>query len=559
MINSSLLSRFVRNVCDSGSSNKKVPGFAYSAKEEFVSGLLRGYFDGDGNFTVNRRMIRASSNSEELLDGIKLLLTRFNIFAFKSRDSKQAYLIIPYKYAPIFASKIGSDIKHKRKSLEELTKLAVKNALINYKDLTDMISGFDNILIDISRKLGLPIRYVNSATKRQKVGRTALLRHMARFAEAAKEKNIDISREFKILNQMFTSHVVWDEIISIEYIDNNDYVYDLSVPGLETFTTFDGIITHNTLNTFHFAGVSEMNVTLGLPRLIEIFDARKSISTPQMEVYLKEDYKKDANKVREIASKLKQTTLNEIASEFSINLMKSSVEIKLNRSMMKELSITPLYLEKTIAEALKGISVKLKDDVLVIKPKEEKVKELYKIKEKARSAHVKGIEGITQVLPVKIGGEFMILCAGSNLEEALKIKEVDETRLKSNNMFETADVFGIEAARQTIIDEAVKVIENQGLDIDIRHVMFIADVMTTTGKIKGITRSGITSEKESVLARASFETPLVHLKNASLIGEVDELNSVVENVMLNQAVPLGTGLPGLLAKMQAKLEAEKKK
>ena len=126
-------------------------------------------------------------------------------------------------------------------------------------------------------------------------------------------------------------------------------------------------------------------------------------------------------------------------------------------------------------------------------------------------------------------------------------------------MFETADVFGIEAARQTIIDEAVKVIENQGLDIDIRHVMFIADVMTTTGKIKGITRSGITSEKESVLARASFETPLVHLKNASLIGEVDELNSVVENVMLNQAVPLGTGLPGLLAKMQAKLEAEKKK
>ena len=561
-VNSSLLSRFIINLCGKGSSNKKVPEFAYSAKEEFVSGLLRGYFDGDGNFTVNRRMIRASSNSKELLDGISLLLTRFNIFAFKSKDHKQDYLIIPYKYAPIFLNKIGSDIQYKKKSLEELTRLAIRNTLIDYKDLTDMISGFDNILIDISRKLGLPTRYVNSATKRRKIGRTALLRHMARFAEVAKEKNIDISKEFNILNTMYNSDVIWDEIESINYVSyGHKYVYDLTVPDLHTFTTFDGIITHNTLNTFHFAGVAEMNVTLGLPRLVEILDGRKAISTPTMEIYLKEDYKKEVDKVRKIASQIKETMLSEIASEFTINLIKSSVEVKLNKDRMKDLSITPLYLEKTVSEALKGINVKLKEEIVVIKPKTEStdIKELYKLKEKAKSVHIKGISGITQVLPVKIGGEFIILCAGSNIKEALQIKEVDETRIKSNDIFEVLEVFGIEAARQTIINEALKVIENQGLDIDIRHVMFMADVMTTTGKIKGITRSGITSEKESVLARASFETPLTHLINASLVGEVDELNSVVENVMLNQAVPLGTGLPGLLAKMLARVEKEDKK
>jgi DNA-directed RNA polymerase subunit A" len=94
------------------------------------------------------------------------------------------------------------------------------------------------------------------------------------------------------------------------------------------------------------------------------------------------------------------------------------------------------------------------------------------------------------------------------------------------------------------------VIENQGLNVDIRHIMLVADTMTVSGKIRGITRYGIISEKSSVLARASFETPLRHLFNASLIGEIDDLNSVIENVMLNQPVPVGTGLPDLITKIK---------
>ena len=82
--------------------------------------------------------------------------------------------------------------------------------------------------------------------------------------------------------------------------------------------------------------------------------------------------------------------------------------------------------------------------------------------------------------------------------------------------------------------------------------MFLADIMTRTGVIKGITRGGISGEKESVLARASFETPMKHIINASLVGEKDQLNSVVENVILNQPIPLGTGLPGLITKMKEK-------
>ena len=128
--------------------------------------------------------------------------------------------------------------------------------------------------------------------------------------------------------------------------------------------------------------------------------------------------------------------------------------------------------------------------------------------------------------------------------------EVDEKRTITNDIHEIAAVLGIEAAREAIINEVMKVMESQGLNVDIRHIMLVADMMCATGKIKGITRYGVVSEKASVLARASFETPIKHLINAALIGEEDKLSSVVENVMVNQPVPVGTGLPGLVTKLK---------
>src|SRR3989339_1327198 len=72
--------------------------------------------------------------------------------------------------------------------------------------------------------------------------------------------------------------------------------------------------TQMTLNTFHFAGVSEMNVTTGLPRIIEIFDARKDISTPMMEIYLK-DPKHSIESVKKFAAKIRETNFGEYIQE----------------------------------------------------------------------------------------------------------------------------------------------------------------------------------------------------------------------------------------------------
>ncbi len=324
--------------------------------------------------------------------------------------------------------------------------------------------------------------------------------------------------------------------------------------GIISAESFGEPGTQMILRTFHFAGVSELNVTLGLPRLIEIFDARKEPSTPRMDIYLKAKYNKDPKLARKIAARIKETKLKEIVTEFSINLGNAAVEAKIDQKKIKELALELSEVVKILNINTKLFNAKEERGNLILSPKgnQNNLSEVFRIKEKAKEIVIGGIKGISQVLPVKKDNEFMIICSGSNLKEVLQIEEVDEKNTTSNNIIEILNVLGIEAARQAIINESLKVIEDQGLDIDIRHIMFLADVMTITGEVNGVSRGGITGEKESVLARASFETPIKHIINASLIGERDNLNSVIENVLLNQPVPLGTGLPGLVAKMKKK-------
>lgn len=307
--------------------------------------------------------------------------------------------------------------------------------------------------------------------------------------------------------------------------------------------------TQMTLNTFHFAGVSEMNVTTGLPRIIEVLDGSQSLRTPMMEIYLQEPYKNGTD-IKKAAQFIKQTALQDIASEFIINIAEGVIEVKLDEEKMKLLSLNADKVHKLLDASLKGIGVKLKDGILLVKPKgkEVSVNELYKLKEKAKNIYVSGVKGITQVLPVKRGDEFVIVTAGTNLKSVFELEFVDATRTISNDIFEIYAVLGIEATREAIVREVFKIITEQGLNVDVRHLMLVADTMCVTGKLKGITRYGIVSQKSSVLAKASFETPIKHIINASLIGEKDELSSVVENVMINQPVPVGTGLLKLITR-----------
>ncbi len=306
--------------------------------------------------------------------------------------------------------------------------------------------------------------------------------------------------------------------------------------------------TQMTLNTFHLAGVSEVNVTTGLPRMIEVLDGRKTIKTRNMEIYLKEPYNKGKD-ITVIASQLRETPFENFVNEIDINITEANITAKVNVKKIEAAGSDIKKVIKLLEKAVKKYKFTEEKGIITIKSaKEDNINDLYKVKEAIKGVYVCGIKGLEQVIPVKRGDEHVILTAGSNLKEVLKLEFVDITRTASNDLFEIEKFFGIEAARQLIIDEINKVLDNQGIPIDVRHILLVADAMTSSGHVLGINRYGIVKEKPSVLARASFETPIKHLVSASLTGEVDTLNSVIENVMMNQPVPVGTGLPNLVTK-----------
>ena len=163
--------------------------------------------------------------------------------------------------------------------------------------------------------------------------------------------------------------------------------------------------------------------------------------------------------------------------------------------------------------------------------------------EKVTGFHVKGVPDIKRVLVTQEeNGEWVIRTDGSNLSKVLEIPGVDTSRTTTNNVHEIAKTLGIEAARNALINEAKGVLEEQGLDVDVRHVMLVADMMASTGEVQQIGRHGISGKKSSVLARAAFEITVPNIVEAAVKGESDPLAGVTENVIVGQSIPIGTGL-----------------
>jgi DNA-directed RNA polymerase subunit A" len=314
--------------------------------------------------------------------------------------------------------------------------------------------------------------------------------------------------------------------------------------------------TQMTMRTFHFAGVAELNVTLGLPRIIEVLDARKEPKTPMMNLALNDKHNKTFAAADKIANKIRQVSLEDVASEFVSDLVNFKLIIKLNPDLCKKHGITVKIIAENLSKQLKGTDVKISGNNLHIASVKD-IKKLYKLKEKIRGLYVSGVKGISHSLAVRKGDKYIIQTYGSNLKDVQEVDEIDENNITTNHFFEVAKTYGIEAVRELIVREITMILDQEGLDVDIRHIMLVADTMCRSGELLGITRHGITSEKQSVLARASFEIPLRHLIEASVIGEEDQLTSVVENIMINQPVPIGTGLPDLIVKMKPSVAKKK--
>jgi DNA-directed RNA polymerase subunit A" len=304
--------------------------------------------------------------------------------------------------------------------------------------------------------------------------------------------------------------------------------------------------TQMTMRTFHYAGVADINVTLGLPRLIEIVDARKVPDTPMMTIYLDAESATDRDKALQLGWEIEATHVSDIA-DILTDTDEMQIYLEFDDRVLQQRNVNLDAIVSKL-EMLQDVDVRIDGSNIMLIPSTKRYRALLQIVEKVKGMVIKGVDDIKRVVVRKEHDEYILYTEGSSLKKVIVLEHIDSTRTKTNNINEMAEVFGVEAARNSIIEEAMSTLREQGLTVDVRHIMLVADMMTIDGEVKQIGRHGIAGEKTSVLSRAAFEVTVNHLLDAAIRGEIDELAGVTENVIVGQPILLGTGDVRLIAK-----------
>ncbi|KAF6994059.1 hypothetical protein CFC21_010846 [Triticum aestivum] len=324
--------------------------------------------------------------------------------------------------------------------------------------------------------------------------------------------------------------------------------------------------TQMTLKTFHFAGVASMNVTLGVPRIKEIINAVKKISTPIITTELLSE--QDELFAAKVKCSIEKVVLGEVAAAIKIVLRSNQPHLVVELDMQRTERYMGISSDTVQLSILNDPKIKLKSEhVRVIDETKLRIYptgtdksklqlELHNLKSMLPKLIVKGISTVERAVvnPVlRRDGTFdryNLLVEGTNLLKVLGTPGVDAKRTKSNHILEVNKTLGIEAARRSIIDEIRYTFENNNMMIDLRHMMLLADLMTYKGEILGITAGGIAKMKSSVLMLSSFERASEHLFNASYAGREDQIEGVSECIIMGIPKQLGTGILKVRQRLQ---------
>lgn len=298
--------------------------------------------------------------------------------------------------------------------------------------------------------------------------------------------------------------------------------------------------TQMTLRTFHFAGIKERNVTLGLPRLIELVDARKKPVTPTMDIYLDDEAKGSREKAIRVARNILQTKVSALISDTDTDYS-TEIRLVLSPTRLEDRGCTIGEVE-TALQSNKKFKIETTGELLTLKLVEEAdAPSVIAIRNKVLNTTVKGVPDIERVTLVQKDDEWVIQTAGSNIAKALEVHGINRKNIQTNNVFEIASTLGIEAARNALINELNNTLEDQGLEVDNRYIMLVSDLMCSRGYMQQIGRHGVAGTKDSVLARAAFEITVPTIAHAALGGEVERLKGITENVIVGSNIPIGSG------------------
>ena len=318
--------------------------------------------------------------------------------------------------------------------------------------------------------------------------------------------------------------------------------------------------TQMVLKSFHSAGIASVITTTGLPRIIEIVDARKKPKFPMMEIRLDKRISKNYEKAKEVWRRIEEERLSSVVEGFEEDLKSGTMLLRLRKEKMEHYGITGrtvasrLGKMESIEAAQDGDTIKVK-----IKAKGRDIKSTRTTFVHVRGSTIIGVHGIAKVVvQQEDDGTFYLTTSGSNIEGVAAVDGVSPEGIYSNDIFEVMRVYGIEAARNLIAHELDKTVKEEGITVGFRHMALLADAMTHTGVIKSIGRHGIAGEKESVFARAAYEETVKHFTNASIFGEVDGLKGVAENILIGKQIGVGTGRVRLAVKKEELKKIKKK-
>jgi DNA-directed RNA polymerase III subunit RPC1 len=313
--------------------------------------------------------------------------------------------------------------------------------------------------------------------------------------------------------------------------------------------------TQMTLKTFHFAGVASMNITLGVPRIKEIINNTKTISTPIITAALIESH--DIIAARIVKGRIEKTKLSEILEYVKEVMSPRECHLVLKLDMQ---TISSLNLEINVNKVKDAIiankKLKLKDKNIICQPSKNKIiiqpydvsKEnmyftIQILKKKIGEVIVSGIPTITRAVINKKEStqchSHNLVIEGIGLNEIMVTPGIDHRQCISNNIIEVEKYLGIEAARKTIINEIKFTMGSHGIYVDIRHLQLVADLMTFKGQVLGFTRMGLTKMQDSTLLHSSFEKTVDNLFESSFHSRIDKVRGVSECIIMVYYLNLG--------------------
>jgi DNA-directed RNA polymerase beta' subunit len=327
LITSAPLKNFLQEHFGVGSA-KAVGPAVFSMCREFQQGVVGGYFDGDGNVNPDRQQIRAGSRSQELIRSMNRLLGYCGYFGVMNEETtvnlpgKVMYTVnILKKYAARFQAEIGFRIPEKAAGLDEIVAYCARENKHDTKELYDKIPEVGDLVAEVGKALDIPghSRMYGRWTKKESIGRLTLASYVDTFKARAGKSDV-ATAEIARLEAAVRADVLWDEITELVYLpDPKEFVYDFTVPGNDSFMVDDMILVHNTLNTFHLAGVAaKSNVTRGVPRLNELLKVTQNPKAISLTVPLKPEFRGNKEKAREVAQDLELTLLRDITVKTAI-------------------------------------------------------------------------------------------------------------------------------------------------------------------------------------------------------------------------------------------------